>query len=146
MRGSRADHSAATAIGRTVVPVGDWLTIEVEHGDAASAEGWRRVHGQSLVEAAVTNGAINWEWHITRWGVILEVEFTDEVARDRFRTLPAVTAALDAVPDPVSGVLVYPGRGGGSGAGKPRKPRPAPAAGAAEVDEPRDQYLDLAMD
>jgi hypothetical protein len=67
----------------------------------------------------------------------------DEEARDRFRTLPAVTAALDAVPDPVNGVLVYPGRGGGSGASRPRRPGPAPAAGAAEADEPRDQFLDL---
>ena len=78
--------------------------------------------------------------------MILELEFTDEEAREAFRRLPTVTAALDAVPDPVSGVLVYPGRGGGSGAGQPRRPRPAPAAGAVEVDEPRDQFLDLAMD
>lgn len=103
------------------------------------------MHGESLIEAAVTNGARSWEWHAPRWGVILEIEFADEAARDRFRVLPAVTAALDAVPDPVNGVLVYPGRGGGSGAGRLRRPRPAPAAGAAEVDEPRDQYLDLVM-
>lgn len=92
----------------------------------------------------MTNGAKHWTWHEPRWGVILELEFSDEGARDRFRELPAVTAALDAVPDPVSGLFVYPGRGGGSGAGKPRRPRPAPAAGAAELDEPRDQFLDLA--
>lgn len=122
-----------------------WLTIEVQHG-AISADRWRRVHGESLIEAAVTNGARSWEWHIPRWGVIMELEFADEDARDRFRSLPAVTAALDAVPDPVNGVLVYAGRGGGSGAGKPRRPRPAPAAGAAEVDEPRDQLLDLVVD
>ena len=104
------------------------------------------MHGESLIEAAVTNGARSWEWHTPRWGVIMELEFADEDARDRFRSLPAVTAALDAVPDPVNGVLVYPGRGGGSGAGKPRRPRPAPAAGAAEVHEPGDQFIDLAMD
>jgi hypothetical protein len=125
--------------------VSHWLTIEVQHG-ALSADRWRRVHGESLIEAAVTNGARSWEWHTPRWGVIMELEFADEDARDRFRSLPAVTAALDAVPDPVNGVLVYPGRGGGSGAGKPRRPRPAPAAGAAEVHEPGDQFIDLAMD
>ena len=32
-----------------------------------------------------------------------------------FRRLPAVQAALDAVPDPIGGLLIYPGRGGGSG-------------------------------
>ena len=76
-------------------------------------------------------------------GLILELEFGGEEAREAFRNLPAVTAALDAVPDPVFGLLVYPGRGGGSGAGMPRRPRPAPAVGTAEVDEPRDQFVDL---
>jgi hypothetical protein len=125
--------------------VGFWLTIEIQHG-VMRADGWRRAHGESLIEAAVTNSAQGWQWHVPRWGVILELEFTDEAARDAFRALPAVIAALDAVPDPVSGVLVYPGRGGGSGAGKPRRPRLAPAAGAAEADRPRGEFLDLAVD
>ncbi len=122
-----------------------WLTIEVQHGEIP-ADAWRRAHGESLIEAAVTNGARHWEWHTPRWGVILQLRFRDEQARDEFRQLPAVVAALDAVPDPLSGLLVYPGRGGGSGAGKPRRPRPAPLAGAAEVDEPRDQFLELALE
>jgi hypothetical protein len=122
-----------------------WLTIEVQHGDIP-ADGWRRAHGELLIEAAVTNGAQNWEWHTPRWGLILELAFLDEASRDRFRELPAVIAALDAVPDPVFGLLVYPGRGGGSGAGQPRRPRPAPVAGAAEVEEPRAEFLDLALD
>lgn len=121
-----------------------WLTIEVRDG-AVPADGWRRARGESLIEAALTNGARHWEWHAARWGLILELEFRDEEARNAFRTLPAVIAALDAVPDPVSGLLVYPGRGGGSGAGMPRRPRPAPVAGAAEAVEPRDQFLDLAL-
>lgn len=62
--------------------------------------------GESLIEAAVTNGARSWEWHTPRWGLILELEFSGEEARDAFRDLPAVTAALDAVPDPVFGLLV----------------------------------------
>ena len=119
-----------------------WLTIEVQHGQV-SAERWREGHGESLIVAAVTRGASDWQWHSPSWGVVLEVEFTEQDARDAFRSLTAVQAALDAVPDPVSGVLVYPGRGGSSGAGVPRRPRPAPAAGAATVDEPRDQLLEL---
>jgi hypothetical protein len=122
-----------------------WLTIEVQHGEIP-ADGWRRAQGELLIEAAVTNGARDWTWHTPRWGVILELKFRDEKARNAFRELPAVVAALDAVPDPVFGLLVYPGRGGGSGAGKPRRPRPAPIAGAAAVEEPRSQFLDLAMD
>ena len=78
--------------------------------------------------------------------LILELDFSDEQARNAFRELPAVIAALDAVPDPVFGLFVYSGRGGGSGARSPRRPRPAPVAGAAEADEPRDEFLDLARD
>ena len=119
-----------------------WLTIEVQHG-GLSAEGWRRAHGERLIEAAVTNGASEWVWHSPSWGVILELAFRDEESRDAFRGLPAVTAALDATPDPVLGLYVYPGRGGGATAGVPRRPRPAPAVGEAEVDEPHDEFLDL---
>jgi hypothetical protein len=76
--------------------------------------------------------------------VVLEVEFTDEEQRDRFRGLPAVRAALDAVPDPAHGLLVYPGRGGGSGSRIPRWPRPIPSAGAGALPEPHEeQYLQL---
>lgn len=121
-----------------------WLTIEVENGDPAGS--WRRAHGEALTEAAVTNGARDWKWHAPGWGVVLELKFRHEQARDAFRQLPAVTAALDAVPDPVFGLFVYPGRGGGSGTAEPRRPRPAPVAGAAEADEPRDRYLDLIRD
>jgi len=122
--------------------MGFWLTIEVQHGEV-SADGWRRAHGESLIEAAVTNGAKRWVWHTPSWGVILELRFGDEDARNAFRELPALTAALDAVPDPVFGLLVYPGRGGGSGAAKSRRPRPAPQADAAEVQEPQEQFLDM---
>lgn len=112
-----------------------WLTIEVADG-ALSASSWRDARGDSLSEAAVTNGVRSWSWHDTEWGVVLEIEFRTEADRDRFCGLPAVRAALDAVPDPVSGLYVYPGRGGGAGAGRPRRPRPAPAAGAMELEEP----------
>jgi hypothetical protein len=121
----------------------EWLTIEVVDA-GASAEGWRTAHGEGLVEAAVTHGALYWEWFETRWGVVLELAFPDDERLERYRDLPAVQAALDAVPDRLHGLLVYRGRGGGAGASVPRRPRPRPVAGSAEwpVPEP-DIYVGL---
>ncbi|MFF1612977.1 hypothetical protein ACFVYA_34860 [Amycolatopsis sp. NPDC058278] len=112
-----------------------WLTIEVFDGEH-SASLWRLAQGDALTEAALTNGAEQWVWHEHRWGVVLEIEFLTEERRDAFRSLPAVTAALDAVPDPARGLLVYPGRGGGAGSRMPRNPRPLPMAGAGAVPVP----------
>ena len=120
----------------------EWLTIEVldagSEGRAFPASLWQHAHGNDLVEAAVTNGALYWEWHETRWGVVLELVFPDDEVLDRYRTLAAVLAALDAVPDRVSGLLVYRGRGGGAGVSVPRKPRPKPVAGSAEWPAPEE--------
>jgi hypothetical protein len=113
-----------------------WLSIEIFDAEFP-ASAWRRAHGDDITEAAITNGVLRWQWHEHRWGVVLELEFTDVRARDRFRELPAVRAALDAVPDPVRGLLVYPGRGGGSGARVRRRPRPLPMAGAGAQPTPR---------
>lgn len=108
----------------------EWLTIEVvDAGVPASA--WQRSHGEDLVGTAVTSGAIYWDWHETRWGVVLELVFPDDERLDAFRRVPAVLAALDAAPDPAHGLAVYRGRGGGSGARVPRVPRPQPVAGSA---------------
>lgn len=122
-----------------------WLTIEVQDADV-TANAWRRAHGELLLEAAVTNGAQGWVWHRPRWGVILELEFAGELVRDAFRELPAVVAALDAVPDVIFGLHVYPGRGGGSGSAVPRRPRPAPVSDAATAEHARDEFLDLAAE
>lgn len=119
-----------------------WLTIEVQHGDI-SAERWRRAHGERLTEAAITNGAIDWLWHLPQWGVVLELAFSEEAARDDFRHLPAVTAALDATPDPIRGLYVYPGRGGGSTSGVPRRPSPTPAQDAAALEAELYEAVDL---
>ena len=62
----------------------------------------------------------------------MELLFPSDEIAESFRRLPAVTAALDAVPDPVNGLLVYRGRGGGAGRPARRKPGPLPSAGAAE--------------
>jgi hypothetical protein len=89
-----------------------------------------------LTEAAVTNGAVYWEWHEFTYGVIFEVCFPADEQWEAFRRLPAVRGALDSVPDPVNGLLIYRGRGGAAGARDPRKPRPAPAGAALELEEP----------
>ncbi|MGW4483005.1 hypothetical protein ACWEOE_04120 [Amycolatopsis sp. NPDC004368] len=114
------------------------MSIEVFDGEF-SARSWQRAHGDNLTEAAVTHGASQWTWHVHRWSVTLEIEFADSAQRDRFRSLAAVTAALDAVPDPDRGLAVYNGRGGGAGARVPRTPRPLPMAGAGAVRTPKEE-------
>jgi hypothetical protein len=73
--------------------------------------------------------------------VVFEVEFGTDAEWEAFRTLPMVQAALDGVPDPVNGLLVYRGRGGGAGSVSPRKPRPTAGAGAMALPEPGDELL-----
>jgi hypothetical protein len=67
------------------------------------------------------------------------VLFPGDSEWESFRGLPAVRAALDGVPDPVNGLLIYRGRGGAAGGTKPRKPKPAPGAAALELDEPKEE-------
>ncbi|MFD2091798.1 hypothetical protein [Blastococcus deserti] len=112
-----------------------WLTVEVFDGGVPAA-GWARAWHDRLIEAAVTGGAVFWDEHEHSWGVVLEFVFGDESRRDGFRQAPVLLAALDAVPDPVHGVLVYPHRGGGTGIRQPRRPRPVRDSGAAELPLP----------
>lgn len=112
-----------------------WMSIEVFDGRFA-ASSWQEAYGDSLVETAVTTGALDWNWQRTTWGVVFEVAFEDEVDWDRFRQMLTVQIALDAVPDPVGGLLVYRGRGGSSGAPKRRRPKPFAGAGAAALPIP----------
>jgi hypothetical protein len=75
---------------------------------------------------------------------VFEVLFDTEEQWEAFRALPVVRAALDAVPDPVNGLLIY--RGGGAGAREPRRPKPAPSSAAVSLRGPADEpYLDLAV-
>ena len=128
---------------RTMSLMAEWWSIEVLHGEF-SAFRWQEQHDSALIEAALTNGAVDGAWHADRWGVVFEVCFEDEERWERFRSLPAVRAALDGVPDPVNGLLVYRGRGGGAGDRKPRKPKPAPSAGTVSLPEPQAvPHLDL---
>jgi hypothetical protein len=116
----------------------EWWSIEVLHGES-SAFRWQEQHDSALIEAALTNGAVDGSWHAGGWGVVFEVCCGSEEQWEAFRNLPAVRAALDSVPDPVSGLLVYRGRGGGAGPRKPRKPAPAPSASAASLPEPQEE-------
>jgi hypothetical protein len=126
--------------------VPEWLTIEVVDGEAP-ASGWRLAHENALIEAAITHGASFWEWHLTRWGVVLELVFDSDERLERYRSLPVVRASLDAVPDRAQGLLIYRGRGGGSGALVPRHPRPRPIADAAGLPEPApDSHVRLTSD
>ena len=110
-----------------------WWSIEVLDGPESSARSWQDAYGGALVEAAVTHGAYDWVWHRHTWGVLLEIAFAHDERWHTYRDLPLVSAALDAVPDPVAGLLVYPGRGGSSGTVRPRRPRPVTGAGGAEL-------------
>lgn len=122
----------------------EWWSIEVWHGES-SAFRWQREYDSALIEAALTNGALDGRWHADRWGVVFEVLFEHEEQWEAFRNLPLVRASLDAVPDPVDGLLIYRGRGGGASTREPRRPKRPPAAGAMELPEPvEDSYLDLA--
>jgi hypothetical protein len=121
----------------------DYWSIEVFDAEVPAAR-WRDSYGAALVEAAISNGTVGWDWIKSRWGVVLEVRFKDDAQWEAFRALPAVQAALDAVPDPVNGLLVYRGRGGASGASSPRRPRPVPSAGAVALPEPgAESHLDV---
>jgi hypothetical protein len=117
----------------------DWWSIEVmdaEHAEISAAS-WRDAYAQVLTESLVTNGAAQWEWYQHSWGVLLEVAFpAREDAWLLWRSLPGTQAALDAVPDPVSGLLVHRGHGGASGSYVPLGPRIAPAADRVELAEP----------
>ncbi|MCU1667965.1 MAG: uncharacterized protein JWP40_892 [Blastococcus sp.] len=121
--------------GRSVGTTVNWITVEVFDGGIPAAA-WAHAWHDRLIEAAVTGGAVFWDEHEHRWGVVLELAFADEHQRDGFRQAPVLLAALDAVPDPVNGVLVYPHRGGGSGSRQPRRPRPVHITDAAALPAP----------
>ena len=100
----------------------EWWSIEVFNGRSSAAR-WKDAHGEALVEAALTNGAVDWAWQEHRWGVVLEVTFLDEWHWEFFYGLPAAQAALDAAPDPVRGLLVRRGWGGRAARAGPRADR-----------------------
>jgi hypothetical protein len=127
------------ASGKAVTcTMAEWFSIEVFSGDKLPASAWRYSYEDALTEAAATSGALYWDWHDSQYGVVFEVCFAADHQWETFRAQPTVVGALDAVPDPVNGLLVYRGRGGAAGSRKPRSPRPAPSAAALELEEPRE--------
>lgn len=115
----------------------EWWSIEVLNG-ASSARAWVEAYGDAVVQAGLGQGAVEWEWHHHHWGSLLEIEFSDEAEFERFRQLPIVEAALDAVPDRVNGLLIHRGRGGSSGTRSPRRPRPIAGSGSAALPLPEE--------
>lgn len=115
--------------------VAAWYSIEVFDGQS-SASVWAEAQGDILMEAALLSGASDWTWHRHSWGVAFEVAFDDSTVWDAYCALAAVRTALDTVPDPLTGLIVYRGRGGAAGAPQPRRPRPLAGAGAVALPVP----------
>jgi hypothetical protein len=115
----------------------EWFSIEVLNG-ASSAMAWADAYADILAQAGISEGAVDWQWHHHRWGSLLEIEFADEADFERFRNLPVVEAALDAVPDRVNGLLIHRGRGGSSGTRRPRRPIPMAGSGSAALPLPEE--------
>lgn len=114
-----------------------WFSIEVFDG-AGSALVWAETWSDTLIGAALASGAADWAWHNHSFGVVFEVSFDDEANWEHFRAQGGVLAALDAVPDPLTGLIVYRGRGGSSGSILPRPRRPLAGSGAAALPLPWD--------
>jgi hypothetical protein len=87
--------------------VSEWWSIEVFDAAELPARRWKESYQDELIEAAITRGAIYWEWHEHRYGVVFEVLFESDEQWEAFRALPVVRSALDGVPDPVNGLIVY---------------------------------------
>jgi len=118
-----------------------WMSLEVLDGTYAASR-WADAHGDNLVEAALTSGALDWSWHRHTWGVVFEVAFADEATWDRFRDVHGVRAALDAVPDPDFGLIISRGRGGSAGTRDPRRRPLLNGSGAAALPLPSELFDD----
>jgi hypothetical protein len=117
--------------------VSEWFSIEVLNG-TSSARAWVEAYGDAIVQAGMSQGAVDWEWQHHSWGSVLEIEFSDEADFERFRSSPVLEAAFDAAPDRVNGLLIHRGRGGSSGARSPRRPRPMSGSGSVALPLPEE--------
>ena len=118
------------------------LSIEVFDAEFSAAS-WQRAYDDRLIGIAFEYGATDWHWVERPWGLVLEIAFGSEDWADRWRDVPAVRSAFDAVPDPVNGLVFHRGWGGTAGSGEPRRPRPVAGAGAAELPiPPADEAID----
>lgn len=115
------------------------MSIEVFDGSFAASL-WAEAWGDSLVEAALVHGALDWGWHRHKCGVVFELKLPNDPAWARFRFSDTVRAALEAAPDPTS-VIVYRGRSGSTGRTEPRRPRPFRGSGAAALPLPLGEFV-----
>ena len=132
-------------MGRILVGVTEWFSIEVFDA-RASARSWQDSYGDAIVIAAQSEGITDWNWRQLDWGVVIELELPDEFAWERLRNHPAVSGALDAVPDPVRGLSLHRGRGGSSGSRRGRRPRPITGSGAVALPIPSEERLERVAD
>jgi hypothetical protein len=102
----------------------EWWSIEV-HGEPSAAR-WKATYSSSLIESAISNGAVDWAWHEYRWGVVFEAAFDAQAQWEAFHALARVQAALEAAPDPINGLLVHRGGGGNSEPLSLQRPTPLP--------------------
>src|SRR5687768_5810652 len=105
------------------------ITVEVLDGPFPAVS-WQDAWGDALIGAALSSNAVDWRWHTHSWGVVLEIAFSDEADYYRWRPLPVVTGALDAVPDRF---FVQRGWGGTSPEPESRKPNPLRGSGSAAL-------------
>ncbi|MGC0416284.1 hypothetical protein [Embleya sp. AB8] len=149
---SWAGYGFCRSDGRATVKdmAAEWWSIEVFDA-GTSARSWQvasadppirrsadppiRRSADPPAASALTAGALMWQWRTHSRGLVFEISFRDEADWQAWRALPAVRAALDAVPDPIAGLHIHRGRGGAAGEYVPRRPRPAPSAAAVELPE-----------
>lgn len=105
------------------------MSVEVFDG-SFSASQWAESHADQLVEAALIEGALDWNFVRHAQGIVFEVKFEDEEAWQRFQASLSMRWALDAAPDPHTGVIIYRGRGGNPTIFEPRRPKPKQGSGA----------------
>lgn len=112
-----------------------WTSIEVFNGPFAARQ-WADTYVDSLVEAAVTAGALDWDMKRTAWGVVFEVEFKNDAEWEKYKNSEAVITALRNTPTPVTGVLIYKGRSLDGGSTSNRKPKPRIGSGSNALTMP----------
>jgi hypothetical protein len=107
----------------------EWWSIEV-HGEPSAAR-WKATYSSSLIQSAVSTGAVDWAWHEYRWGVVFQAArqlldhrpFALEVLRhrvvDAVAAMPRVDLLVHRQPNSAPG-LQAPGVGG-----LPRASQPA---------------------
>ncbi len=56
----------------------EWWSIEVFHSEFQAASRWKDSYSSSLIESAISHGAVDWAWLEHRHGVVFEVCFPDD--------------------------------------------------------------------